>query len=1001
MKTRIMERRRFIFFALLSALLWFAIPEAEASHFRYGHLTWEARPDISPTTVEFEFLMAFRRNGYRGSASDGRVQIGDIMSRFTGGLTIPRLFFGDGTSTPALDYVVVAYSKEENWALGAARMPGASNTGIIKTYAGPSRGDGGPWTARTRQQCRVSSIVNYSCWFRIESAIDLTSSERSPSSNLPSIVSCTRGEQCQFAVPVIHEDIDQIRWRLSSRAESELSNQPGPPWSETPLTVDEVTGVVTWKTDQDTRLGLYSTAVTMEVMDESGVVRTSSAVEFLIRIVDETVGKPPQFDVPPTPPNLEDISVVVGQQMSLHIQASDPDVNDAVTLNHVGLPHGAEFVAASGNPASGTFTWIPTEAQQGEHLVTFTAIDSRGRAALPHPIRIKVVEPGIRDVSVVAEINDEISVRPDSFAREPTHMEQGGGITRIEWFFPFLTHEDAESLDLAVDLDAPVAGERRLLTRSVSLEYTDINGNRIRQELEPQYVEVLPSIFDVDVETERPVYGANETVDIASSLSNLSRFTADASLSLEVRDAGGALVQDLGIHPVAELESKETRLLDGFNFSTGTTYSGSYQVRARVLDDEQDALAEAVAPFEIKVDDAVAISGRVTTDRAFYDLGDAVLVADRIGNTVSNLLAEDLHVETTIRTPDGEVFWQEQSSLQQLPPESFRDLNFRVPLERASAGAYRVELEIFRDDGRLAASDATEVEVRSTAESGAGVAGLLAAFPRPVLRTENLDLLAEVLNSGNTDVQNIPLTLSVVNPLDGVVVAEWRRQLDELELDVPYTFQQSWDVLVPTAGRHYVAILSTMIGDQEQTLAVAPLAVEEKLHTAIVPESRGRVLALVDGPSSLLETGNSCDNPGELEFAVPSPLALQPGDQVTAELYDQYGGLLETDQGIVGAFASEWLERGREGLPLALSRLDRGSIQVALMGLDDDAMAGNVRLAVTVDGASGVQTFESGYLVPDCRIAGCWKRTPKAISHWLPPGRRTRWILTAQRMPPG
>ncbi|QKT03857.1 hypothetical protein HUS23_08500 [Ectothiorhodospiraceae bacterium 2226] len=951
--------------AALAVLLGMVSQEAQASHFRFGHVYWESRPEVSPNTVEFMVVVAFRRNGYRGTAPDGRVQVGDIMSVATGGLIKPRLNFGDGSVSSVLEFVVTAYSVEENWAIGLGRVPGTAGPGILKTYAAPTAAGGSPWTAFISDDCRLTSIRNYSCRYRVETKVNLASSHRSPRSNLPSIVSCGRGRTCQFHVPATQEVGIATRWRLSTRQESGIATPPGPPYSQAPLTVDSLTGVVTWEIDSTTPLGLYSTAVTMESSD-NGVLTSASAIEFLVHVVDEDVNQPPAFDVPPTPQANETISVPIGAPLEFVVQAGDPDLSDNVTLNHVGLPNGAEFIAAPGNPATATFRWTPTEAQLGEHLVTFTAIDNRGRAALPHQLRIAVIDPAIRDVSVVAEVNDDnLRIAGGSFTRPPTQIDQHAGFTRVEWYFPTLTPQDAEDLNFTVDLQAPIGGERRLVTRTVFLEYTDINGNRIRQELDPQYVDVLPGIFAVDVATDRPVYGASETAQISSTLDNLSRFTATAQVDLAVVDEVGALVADLGLYDAPDLLSGESRAFEHLTFETGMVYMGHYGVRARALDATGIQVAEAFAPFEIRADLATSVGAQVGTDRPLYQAGETVEIRDRVHNLAANLLMQDLRVDTAVRDPAGEALWEASASLAQLRPNTFSDLVYNLPLGRAAPGTYSITLDVHHPDGALAARDITTFEVASTAETGVGLAGDVSAYPMPVLRTERVALAYRVTNDGNAPLSDLPITLSILDMATEQVYASWTRELASLAQGATADFDQAWDAVVPSSGGQYVAVLTAQVGDEQRILATAPVLVAEKLETAILPEYRGRLLALVDGPTALMDA-EACPGAQELEFALSAPVGLHADHHVTVDLYDAAGGLLDQETAVVGGFHSAWMNRGAEGRFLALSRLDAGRLQWSLMNLSAPAVTPQLRVAVTVQGPEGDLQFDSGYFTHAC-----------------------------------
>jgi flagellar hook capping protein FlgD len=84
----------------------------------------------------------------------------------------------------------------------------------------------------------------------------------------------------------------------------------------------------------------------------------------------------PRFDYPPTPPNGSTINVIAGQEVTFNVQASDGNATDVVGLSHTGIPAGATFVSASGNPAIGTFDWTPGGGDVGLHTITFLAFDS-------------------------------------------------------------------------------------------------------------------------------------------------------------------------------------------------------------------------------------------------------------------------------------------------------------------------------------------------------------------------------------------------------------------------------------------------------------------------------------------------------------------------------------------------------------------------------------------------------------------------------------------------
>ena len=87
-----------------------------------------SRPDISPNTVAFTLINAFRRSGYDGSGGDGFPIVGDTFLEDIGDT---ELFFGDGDVTFVLDYEVLAFDVAGNWVLGRAFITAVSpGTGV-------------------------------------------------------------------------------------------------------------------------------------------------------------------------------------------------------------------------------------------------------------------------------------------------------------------------------------------------------------------------------------------------------------------------------------------------------------------------------------------------------------------------------------------------------------------------------------------------------------------------------------------------------------------------------------------------------------------------------------------------------------------------------------------------------------------------------------------------------------------------------------------------------
>jgi len=354
---------------LLLVLYSFCPTSVYASHFRYGHLSWKARPDLGTHVAEFSLFNSFRRDGYSGSGPDGRPITGDIITEFIGATT---LRFGDGAALGTLDYVVVAFDPVANWIFAKA-LADRNNVGlpIVHTYSGP-----GPWNADIDSCCRISDSVNAPDGsYRVLTTVNFSTENAAPVSTLPTIVNCQVGGLCTFSVPAADSDGDTLRYRLSNGSEDGSISQPAG------LTINGNTGQVSWNT-VGRALGLYSCQVTIEARSPSGgALKSQTAVDFLINLSNVVPGTAPVFDESGNFSCGNTFDHVAGRPLTFTVSAFDNDAGNTVTLNAIGLPSGAAMTPSlprSGNPISSTFNWTPSSAQGGSYVIVFTATDNAG-----------------------------------------------------------------------------------------------------------------------------------------------------------------------------------------------------------------------------------------------------------------------------------------------------------------------------------------------------------------------------------------------------------------------------------------------------------------------------------------------------------------------------------------------------------------------------------------------------------------------------------------------
>ncbi len=353
--------------------------------------------------------------------------VGDVSQEQQGGTQFDP---GDGSGligTPvaisgsrALLYLVTSVDTVNNWMFGVAvdasslplpagcgngNAPSTCDTIIEHTYA-----SAGLVTAQIEDCCRFSPCVapnahinNPDNGYRVQTTVDVGTGNSSPVSSLPPIIICPQEGVCTFTVPVSDDDLDPLSFRLATDAEAgfdQVGNSSGPGQGQPGTaagcagnaSIDSSTGVYTWDTHGCTLAGdpgpappnggcnnsSLNTLYSSQVMIEETGRGTKVALDFLIELVPVCLGNaPPAFDQPPTPPCGSALSVNPLSPLTFTVQASDAD-DPSVEINATALPSGATLTPAlpvNGNPVSTVFSWTPTLAQIGQHVVTFTAKD--------------------------------------------------------------------------------------------------------------------------------------------------------------------------------------------------------------------------------------------------------------------------------------------------------------------------------------------------------------------------------------------------------------------------------------------------------------------------------------------------------------------------------------------------------------------------------------------------------------------------------------------------
>lgn len=325
--------------ALLFSLLMLQPEEAQATHFRYGNITWE-RVAGQPYQIRFRVTQAWRRS-FPGWGSPNV------------GATVNTGTMNTGSGSQNILLTVTSVNIAEDWFYGEYTF--------IKTYPSVSAN----YTASFDICCRVSNLSNNNdLQARVISLVSVGNNNDAPVSTVPPFISLpTNTSAATYQIPATDPNGDSLSFSLVPNGQFGTSNvQPSG------ISISS-TGLVTFNTVGKAVGTLWNTAI--YVTDSKGA---RIQLDLMIRVT--TPSTPPTFDYSVTPANGINYVLQPGQTLSFGVKASDVDVADIVGLSAVGVPVGGSFTPTSGNPVTQTFSWTPTIANVGTYQVNFVAQDN-------------------------------------------------------------------------------------------------------------------------------------------------------------------------------------------------------------------------------------------------------------------------------------------------------------------------------------------------------------------------------------------------------------------------------------------------------------------------------------------------------------------------------------------------------------------------------------------------------------------------------------------------
>jgi hypothetical protein len=506
-------------------------------------------------------------------------------------------------------------------------------------------------------------------------------------------------------------------------------------------------------------------------------------------------------------------------------------------------------------------------------------------------VRGGVIAPAPNDVltnvNVVARLPAGVDVDPASFALPPLSTQVVSGQTVVTWHFDTFVATDTKNLDFDVIVRNPIPGEQRQVSYDLELSYVDINGHDVSTALGPQYLAVLPSIYNVAVATDQPAYDANQQVAINVQVGNLSQFPATATAHLLIVDGSGATVADLGTAPALTLAPGQSQAVSGFTFFTGTTIAGGYSVRVDLLDAAQHLVAQASAPFQIRAPSTL-VTATIASDKPNYQAWDTVVLTSRLRNVSANTIEPPMTAQLSVSGPGGGVIYSTTYSVNSLVPGALSDLTTTVHLSDASGGTYSVQ---------LIASDATTSAVVATASGSFQVtrsdlqalSGTVIAQSPSVFQGSSELCTDTITNLSATALAGVTLARTVVS-LDTQAVLQTTTQIFGFTQQQQQTILDSVTTGTLSPGAYGCVLTATYNGSTRQLGSAGfrvlppPIQIDASLSVG----SRGRLLVLMDADEE-----GPCGHVRDEELWAPFHTSLPADATIDVELHDRTGNLID------------------------------------------------------------------------------------------------------------
>lgn len=318
----------------------------------------------------------------------------------------------------------------------------------------------------------------------------------------------------------------------------------------------------------------------------------------------------------------------------------------------------------------------------------------------------------------------------------------------------------------------------------------------------------------METKTDSERYQANQDVNINVSIKNSGR-GEDVTLIVQIEDGDGNLAASL--NPInaslAYASGEDFNLI----WNTGYIFAGAYQAHS-ILKNGSNIIAENMVPFTVLP--GINIDSSITTDRTNYGPRENVVLSVNIKNNGRNYIIPELAVNLRITDLNNNTLFTEGKTLKNIMPDAANALNSVWNTGLALPGSYNASVEIYNNNQLVSAKTASFI-----IDNTLIITGNITAEPSVVIHGRPVQVDYTVRNSGNMNVNGLPLRLIVINPEDQSIMNSL-----ENAVDIPINSSQTGRFIFSTQGyklKTYVVVLQYVYQDKIRSVASASFTVRD------------------------------------------------------------------------------------------------------------------------------------------------------------------------------